>query len=220
MSQATMSLRWFSWGLDRLAIYLPVLLMGVLALGTYWLVRTTPVFSPEAPARAPRHEPDYFMRDFSVKTFDPAGHLKSELQGVEGRHYPDTDTLEVDQVVLRSYSPEGQVTVATAKHGLSNGDSTEVQLLGNAVVVREAMIDERGRSYPRMEFRGEFLHVYTDTEKVKSHLPVLLIRGEDHFTGDSMDFDNAARTIELHGRVHGFMMPGLKSPPGAAAHKP
>lgn len=58
MSQATMSLRWFRWGLDRLAIYLPVLLMGVLALGTYWLVRTTPVFSPEAPARAPRHEPD------------------------------------------------------------------------------------------------------------------------------------------------------------------
>ena len=30
---------------DRLAIYLPVMLMGVLALGTYWLARNTPTFS-------------------------------------------------------------------------------------------------------------------------------------------------------------------------------
>jgi hypothetical protein len=54
--------------LDHLSIYLPVILMGVLALGTYWLVRTTPVF--RRPQQAPRHEPDYFMRDFAVKTFD------------------------------------------------------------------------------------------------------------------------------------------------------
>lgn len=216
---ATSSLasRGLRWGADRFAIYLPVLLMGVLALGTYWLVRTTPVFSPEVPAQGPRHEPDYFMRHFSVKTFEPSGRLKNELSGVEGRHFPDTDTLEIDQVHMRSYSPEGQVTVATAKHALSNGDSTEVQLMGDAVVVREAMIDAQGRSLPRLEFRGEFLHAYTDTERVKSHLPVTLIRGEDHFSGDSMDFDNAAQTIELHGHVHGFMMPAQRtaSPPKA-----
>ena len=27
---------------DRISIYLPIILMGVLALGTYWLVRNTP----------------------------------------------------------------------------------------------------------------------------------------------------------------------------------
>ncbi|MES3011948.1 MAG: hypothetical protein V4738_14260, partial [Pseudomonadota bacterium] len=55
------SRRWSAWGaapnwrhaLDRLsrgwertAIYIPVLLMGLLALGTYWLVRNTPESLP------------------------------------------------------------------------------------------------------------------------------------------------------------------------------
>lgn len=31
---------------ERASLYLPVLLMGVLALGTYLLVRNTPVFGP------------------------------------------------------------------------------------------------------------------------------------------------------------------------------
>ena len=34
---------------DRLSIYLPVLLMGLLALGTWWLVKNTP--GPIAAAR-------------------------------------------------------------------------------------------------------------------------------------------------------------------------
>jgi len=31
---------------ERTAIYIPVLMMGVLALGTYWLVRNTPASLP------------------------------------------------------------------------------------------------------------------------------------------------------------------------------
>jgi len=218
MSSATLPRRKPALGLvrlllDHLSIYLPVILMGVLALGTYWLVRTTPVFAPAGPQQAPRHEPDYFMRDFAVKTFDPQGRLKSEVRGTEARHYPDTDTLEIDQVHLRSYSAEGQVTVATAKRALSNSDSTEVQLFGNAVVVREPFTDPSGRVAPRMEFRSEFLHAFTDTEKVRSHLPVVLIRGDDRFTGDAMDFDNLARTLELRGHVHGTLMPGVTVKP-------
>ncbi|MDD0810976.1 LPS export ABC transporter periplasmic protein LptC [Curvibacter sp. RS43] len=202
---------------DHLSIYLPVILMAVLALGTYWLVRTTPVFAPAGPAQAVRHDPDYFMRDFAVKTFAPDGRLKSEVRGTEGRHYPDTDTLEIDQVHMRSYSAEGHVTVATAKRALSNSDSSEVQLFGNAVVVREPITQANGREIPRMEFRSEFLHAFTDTERVKSHLPVELIRGNDRFTGDAMDFDNLERVIELRGRVHGTLVP---TPAAGAAPKP
>ena len=88
--------------LDRLAVYLPLLLMGLMAMSTYWLVRNTPSMG-EAEQDAPlRHVPDYFMRDLSVKVFAEDGRLKSEMVGVEGRHYPDTETLEVDQPRLTS----------------------------------------------------------------------------------------------------------------------
>ena len=109
---------------DRVSIYLPIMLMGLLALGTYWLARnTSPAPSPVA-GQATTHEPDYFMSGFSVRNFEPGGRLKTEIHGVEARHYPDTDTLEIDQPRIRAYNEEGVVTTATAKRALSNADGS------------------------------------------------------------------------------------------------
>ena len=58
-----------------------------------------------------------------------------------------------------------------------------------------------------MEFRGDFLHVFVNTEKVKSHKPVTLIRGNHTFTADTLDYDNLDRVMNLHGRVHGTIVP-------------
>lgn len=187
---------------DRIAIYLPIILMGLMALGTYWLARNTPSFGPPEAARAATHDPDYFMRNFSVKTFDPAGRLKSEVFGSEARHYPDTDTLEIDQPRIRSYNDRGELTVATAKRALSNADGSEVQLMEDAVVTREATAER-----PPMEFRGDFLHVFANTERVKSHKPVTLIHGKDQFTAENLDYDNLDRVMELKGRVRGVLVP-------------
>jgi len=197
---------------DRLSIYLPIILMGVLALGTYWLVRSTPVFEAPPPDQPPRHEPDYLMRQFSVKTFDTAGRLRSEIFGTEGRHYPDTDTTEIDQVRIRSFNEKGRLTTATARQALTNSDNSEVQLMGDAVVTRHEAVDESGKVIPRATYRSEFLHAYMDTERVKSHKPVDLTRGNDHFTANSMDFDNIDQIIQLHGRVRGILVPDPEKP--------
>ena len=192
---------------DRLSIYLPLLLMGVLALGTYWLVRSTPLFESDAPERAQRRDPDYLMERFSIKTFDGDGRLKSEVYGEQARHYPHTDTLEIDQVRIRSYNQRGFMTVATAKRALANNDATEVQLMGNARVVREATVDRSGTALPRVSFSGEFLHAFLDDERIKSHKPVELERGGDRITADSLDYSNFDQIMEMRGRVRGTLLP-------------
>lgn len=194
--------------IDRLAVYLPLVLMGLMAMTSYWLVRNTPKLSDnevEAPAR---HEPDYYMRDFSVKVFEPDGRLKSVIVGTEGRHYPDTDTLEIDQPRIRILGVEGNVTTATAARGVINADGSEAQLFENAVVVREARVNAQGVLTPRSELQSDFLHFFANTEQVKSHLPVVMVRGAgDRFTGDGMGFDNLGRTVEINGRVRGVLQP-------------
>lgn len=199
------SWRWVRRTWDRVAIYLPVILMGVLALGTYWLASTTPslVGAPES-QRPPTHEPDYFMRGFSVKTFGPGGMLKSEVVGTEARHYPDTDTLEIDNPRMRSWDERGSLTIATGQRAISNADGSEVQLIDDAVVTREP---PAGSDAPRMQIRGEFLHVFVNTEQVRSHKPVVLLRGNDRFTADSLDYDHLDRIGELQGRVRGTLVP-------------
>ena len=203
-----------SWGLrvrrswDALSVYLPIFLMGLMAMSSYWLVRNTPEAQEAALEAAPRHVPDYFMRDFSVRVFAEDGKLKSEMLGVEGRHFPDTDTLEIDQPRIRILGVEGRLTTATAQRGLINSDGSEVQLFEHAVVVREASTNARGQVTPRNEIQSDFLHLFANTEQVRSHVPVVLVRGGgDRFTADAMRYDNLDRVIELKGRVRGTLQP-------------
>ena len=194
-------------GWDRITVYLPVILMAFIALGTYWLARNSPSLAPEQTRAKPTHDPDSFMRRFSVKSFDENGRLKSELHGAEGRHYPDTDTFEVDQPRMRTISPRGEVTLATAKLAVSNADGSEVELIGDAVVTREPFKDGSGHAAPRMEFRGQFLHVFVNAERVTSNKPVELLRGEDRLEGDELVFDNVTQVLQMNGRVRGQLAP-------------
>jgi lipopolysaccharide export system protein LptC len=192
---------------DRLSIYLPVLLMGLLALGTYWLVRSTPALETEVERQVQRQDPDYQMERFSIKTFDAVGRLKTEVYGEQARHYPHTDTLEIDQVRIRSFNQRGYMTVATARRALANNDATEVQLMGDALVVREAVVDRQGVPLPRLSFSGEFLHAFLEQERIRSHKPVELVRGGDRITADSLDYSNFDQVMELRGRVRGTLLP-------------
>jgi lipopolysaccharide export system protein LptC len=190
---------------DRVSLYLPIVLMGILALGTYWLVRSTPVFTPPEPERPPTHEPDYYMKHLNVKTFGVTGKLKSEIVGLEARHFPDTDLLEIDQVRIRSFDEHGRLTTATARRAVTNADGSQVELMGDALVVREAASDKQPS--PRLSFSGDYLKAFLNTEKLHSPRPVLLTRGKDQFSADSMAYDNISQVIELKGRVKGLLVP-------------
>jgi lipopolysaccharide export system protein LptC len=205
---------------DRTAIYMPLLMMGALALGTYWLVRNTPVFNAAEPVREVSHEVDYFMQNFTIKTFDEGGKLKSEIAGTEARHFADTDILEIDQARIHSVNINGQLTTATANRAYSNGDGSEVQLTGNARVVREASLNGQGKEAPRLEFRGEFLHVFLNDERVQSHKPVVLIREADQFTGNVFAYNNLDQVAVLTGRVRGVLMPKSSVRPAASNSAP
>ena len=192
---------------DRLSLYLPIGLMGLVALGTYWLVQRTPVTRVPGVAATVRHEPDYFMNGFSVRTFAEAGRLKSEVFGAAARHYPDTDTLEIDSVRIRTFDQQGRLTTAIANRALTNGDGSEVQLFGKAQIIRDAQTNKAGQTTPRIEFRGEYLHAFLNTDRVLSNRPVELRRGRDVFQAESMDYDNVRQTLVLQGRVRGTLVP-------------
>ena len=194
------SLPWTSRVIDTVSTYLPVVLMAMLALGTWWLVKNTPTLDNERQIAPPRHEPDYTMRQFTVQRFAAAGTLRVQIEGDELRHYPDTDTLEIDNARIRATGADGRITLATAKQALSNGDGSEVQLSGGARVVREARGDDEA-----LEFRGEFLHAFLATERVRSHLPVTVTQGATEIRADGMSYDNLSRIVEFKGRVRAVL---------------
>ncbi len=186
---------------DQFTIYLPVLLMGLLALASYWLLRATPPAPEPVVAQPVTSEPDYFMRRFSVKVFDAQGVLINEVHGSEARHRPDADTLEVDDARIRVVGEDGVVTTATARRVISNGARTEFLLEGDAVVVREGRTLADGSAAPKLEFRGQQLRVFTNPQRLVSEQPVTLLRGNDQLQSDTLDYVDADRVALMRGRV-------------------
>jgi lipopolysaccharide export system protein LptC len=198
--------RWQARASAALASYLPLLVMGLLALGSWWLVSTTPMAEGPAVETALRHEPDYTMRAFVVQRFGRDGAMKAQIEGDVAVHYPDTDTLEIENPRIRAIGSNGRVLHATAERALANGDGSEVQLRNRARVVREAAPNEEA-----IEFRSDFLHVFVNTERVQTHLPVTVVQGATELHAAGLAYDNLARVAELKGRMQGvFVDPASK----------
>lgn len=187
---------------ELLSSYLPLVLMGVLAMGTWWLVKNTPLSDDPRVAAPLRHVPDYEMRHFALQRFTPQGQLRAQIEGDVLRHYPDTDTVEIDNVRLRAVGTDGRVLHATARQAISNGDATEVQLVGQAEILRDGI--DGG---PPIGFRSEFLHAFIDTERIKSHLPVTVTQGGTELRADSMEYSHLDRVIKFGGRMRAVFSP-------------
>jgi lipopolysaccharide export system protein LptC len=184
---------------ERLSLYLPVMLMGLLALASYWLLRATPSVPTPRPDRAEVHQPHHVMRQFAVRTHGPGGALKTEVLGREARLFPDDGSMELDTPRVRSFSPDGVRTTLLADHGWTNKANDEFVLRGNARVVREPVAT--GQRTGRLEFQGQHLRVLTAQHRVLSDEPVVLVRGANRITANRLDYNDDQRVAVLTGRV-------------------
>ena len=187
---------------DALATYLPLLLMALLALGSWWLVKNVPPAQKPKPAAPPRAEPDYTMSGFTLERFAPDGRLKLRLIGAQMRHFPDTDRIEVEQLRVEAHAPDGRVTRARAQRGTSNGDASEIQLFGQVEVTQP---DRQGVP---VRLASEFLHLYTVSERVRTHLPARVERNGALISGNGMDYDHAAGLLAILGPARLVLPPG------------
>lgn len=203
---------------ERALLYLPLIFMGCLALGTYWLVRTAPAVQESADSNVAPTGPDYFLHDFVMRTFDARGRLRTEVAGDKATHFPDRKSIAIDNIRIQSLDSAGRVTTATALLGVADDAQTQVELRGQARVVREAFTDAQGQAQERAEYRGEYLLAHLKDEVVSSNQPVQLLRsGGDSFTADALHYDNGSRTLQLQGRVRGTLVPRTAMVPNKAS---
>jgi lipopolysaccharide export system protein LptC len=186
---------------DALNAYVPVLMLALLAGGTYWLVRSTPNAPEAKPEAAARHVPESIMRDFALRAHATDGQLKHELRGAELRQYKDDRSFEVDAPVMLRQASLGGVQRASAQRAVSNADGSDVQLYGQAVARR----DQPGK--PSFEIRSDILLVYQPEELVRATRPVVIVRGQDEYSGSAMTYRGLQGTFELQGPARAVWQP-------------
>ena len=186
---------------EALPSYLPLLLMALLALASWWLLKNAPRPAVQAGPPVVSSAPDYTMEQFVMERFDRAGRLKLRIEGQRLQHDPATDRIEVEQARIRAIGPDGRVTTAVAQRARANGDSSEVQLLGGAEV---RSLDATGQA---VVIRGEFLDLYTVTERVSSPLPVVVTYGSTTVHAAGLQYDNPTQRLSLQGPMRADLAP-------------
>ena len=190
--------------LDRLARYLPAVLMALFALGSWWLVRSLPSFFAEPKTKQVRHEPDYFLERFSVKSFDSSGRLTRELSGDRAQHFPDTDILDISQVLMRGHNQDGKRVNASANRALAKGDGSQVTFIGNVQLTQAASMDG-AKPRDATEMRSQEITAFVKEERLVSNVPIEIRRGQDVFTAEHMQMNSKTGEYELTGKVRGVV---------------
>jgi lipopolysaccharide export system protein LptC len=191
--------------------YLPLLLMTLLALGTWLVAKNSPgLLSPAVPGPV-THEPDYTLDHFTLQRFDATGALKVEIEGDRMQHFPDDDTMEVDKIRVVSIEPDGRRMTATALRGRAKDDSSEVWLDGQAQVVSEA------EGQLPIQMNGEHLRAEPKLKLVQSDSPVIVQQGGSEFHAEGLLYDHGTRILTLRGRTHALLQPALRDA-AAARH--
>ncbi|MBL8328047.1 MAG: LPS export ABC transporter periplasmic protein LptC [Rubrivivax sp.] len=186
---------------DALTSYLPLLLMVLLALGSWWLVKNSPAPATPRGAKPAGGEPDYTMRGFTIQRYAADGLLQLTLEGRELHHYPQSDRIEIEELQLTANGPDGRQTLATARKAVSDGKGSRVQLLGGAQV--------RGRTADgqRVEVDSEFLELETESQRVRTDRPVQLRVGTTAATAGGLVWDNRQRQLELQPPIRAVLQP-------------
>jgi lipopolysaccharide export system protein LptC len=193
--------------LDALSLYLPLIVVAMLASVSWWLVRSIPALtSPEA-NKPVRQEPDYRLSDFSVKSFNATGQMTREITGKKAQHFPATENLQIEEIRIFAQNDNGSRMSAQALQGVASDDGTQVTLVGQAQTIQHAQ-----ENRPQIELRGERLVALPDEDRVLSDDPVHITRGRDVFTANTMNFNSNTGEYVLQGRVRGTLMPKTTKP--------
>ncbi|GMV03120.1 MAG: LPS export ABC transporter periplasmic protein LptC [Burkholderiaceae bacterium] len=181
---------------DRLAAGVSVALLLILAGATWFLVQTSLLDAGPADARPPTHDPDYFVEDLVFTRINAHGHPVFRIAANRMVHFPDDRTSEFEHPVMVSLDPDRPRVTVRAERGSTDADGNETLLTGNVVLVREADAGE-----PAMTIRTDSATIYSETEIARTDRPVRIERGDSVLTGVGMEFNNAARSLQVESRV-------------------
>jgi lipopolysaccharide export system protein LptC len=191
----------------------PVVIMGLLALFTFWLERQTQASQPKAAAAQASTEPDYTVRNFVAKQFDANGVLSSELQGEVGTHFPDREVLRVTQATLRSLNDTSPPVTARADRLWAWDDGQRFELQGQAVVTQQRQGQEVRMTSQRLVYAQPESRVWTDQA-------VRVQRGSRQvITARRFEYRTDTGVVQFEGRVRAVWQADApnKTPPQGAA---
>ena len=184
---------------QTLGAVLPLAIMLLLAMLTFWLDRTVEL-TTATPTRSPTHEPDYVVDNLSLKRLSAEGEPRYLLTAKRMLHFPDDDSSHLTEPRLVQAQPGETATQISAARGLVSSDGREVKL-SERVELFKAGERTGNTRLEDIRVRTEYLRVVPDDDKADTPERVVIEQGQSTLIGTGMTYDNRYRRIALQSAV-------------------
>lgn len=193
---------------QRLQAWLPVGLLGALALFSYWLVQNSPIMGGNEPSGPPSVKPNAYFYNFRLTGFGRDGQWEMQLNGQRASHREDLQRYDIDVPKILKRSPQsGLQTHVSARQGQINESGTVARLFEQAIIYRPSQKASDGSLSKPFEIRSDYLLLDDDRQALETDRPVVITQDQDRFSAERMLALQQDGKLTLDGKVRGTLMP-------------
>lgn len=182
--------------MSRLHYFLILLFVIMLTAFGNWLLKSIEITTHHQ-EKALRHDPDYYLDQFTGKVFNADGSLHYKLDADHMKHYPDDNSVHVTMPVLQLFREPHPPWILTADEGLVLNDGDLIHLNG------AVDITQPGTSQTTMKLVTRDLRLYTDQDYAETDARVEISQGTSRTTAIGMHADLRLGRVELLSKTRG-----------------
>lgn len=118
--------------LHYLTALLLIILLAVVSGWFFESIEKNPILTTEKP----RHDPDYFLKGFTATTMDKSGKPAYQVKARHLEHYPDDDSMKLQQPFISFYENNIKAWTAQANEAIILKNNEKIHLKGKVVLTQ------------------------------------------------------------------------------------
>ena len=149
-----------------------------------------------------RHDPDYFISNFKATMYDKSGAANYRMTAQHLEHFPDNDTIEVQNIMVEYIDTTQQVWQATSDNAIGYENTEILHLSGNVKIQLQTPNPDKNLILVTDKLRIDFIAKQASTDsKVK-------ITGKNSkIDATGMDINLDSGTLTLKSQARGQYVP-------------
>lgn len=152
----------------------------------------------------PRHDPDYFLKNFTATTIDKKGKPAYQVKAQHLVHFPDDDSMKLQYPLFSFYENNVIIWTAQANEALVLQNNEKIFLNGQ-VIFNQVSLD---KNTPPITLTAEQLTIEPEKNLAHTKTKVNLQRGSDVVQAIGMRADMIKNKIEfLHNTRSHYVLP-------------
>lgn len=179
--------------MSKLHYFTALLLIILLAIISGWIfesIEKTPIQTKEKL----RHDPDYFLENFTATTMDKKGEPSYKIKAQHLEHYPDDNSMKLEQPLFSFYENNIKNWTIKSDQAIVLQDSKVIHFNGNVVLNQVLSANKNTRP---MILTAEQLTVEPEQNLAHTKSTIKLSRGNDTIEAVGMRADMNKNRIEF-----------------------